>query len=506
MDAPFYDRFGFAVDFTQFTQKDYFDFQSDYAEIREARRCHWKDFLDSQKVPDKSKSTKHSLRKGIPHALRPHAWFTYSGAKNLQAAHAGLYTHLIFREGQDRQQNFVKDNEIFEFIRAIEMDLYRTFPDNIRFAHCPKVAGVSRTSISAIVPDVTHSPSVCDLYQGDPPSQDRTMSTLFQEETNQYLLSLRRVLVAFAYYSWPHEIKQELPKACSYHIGYCQGLNMLVGLLLLVYASPTKETQARFESGEEETVLELEEKVFWTLTAIIEVLLPPEVYGNNLEGSQVQQHILWNCIFEERGRHFGLEELAEWIRKAQHSSVVGAGRGRRKTVHLDHLEMFVRRQNSDNLLGMVTTPWFLTVFVEIAPIETTLRIWDSFMYEGEKVLFRVALTIIQMNQVELLQCSDLMDIWRKLRDLPKKLFDCEDFMDLCFQELPQEPTSFYSFFGYQSKPQSQPRSRLLVLDPFKETPKNHKFKLVNSKMIQKLRATVVEERHLDNELRRSTNK
>lgn len=39
-------------------------------------------------------------------------------------------------------------------------------------------------------------------------------------------------------------------------------------------------------------------------------------------------------------------------------------------------------------LTLFTFNWFLTVFVDNIPIETFLRIWDAFLFEGSKVKSR----------------------------------------------------------------------------------------------------------------------
>ena len=36
-------------------------------------------------------------------------------------------------------------------------------------------------------------------------------------------------------------------------------------------------------------------------------------------------------------------------------------------------------------LSLFTFNWFLTIYVDNIPTETYLRIWDSFLYEGNKV-------------------------------------------------------------------------------------------------------------------------
>ena len=36
-------------------------------------------------------------------------------------------------------------------------------------------------------------------------------------------------------------------------------------------------------------------------------------------------------------------------------------------------------------LSLFTFNWFLTIFVDNIPVETFLRVWDTFLYEGNKV-------------------------------------------------------------------------------------------------------------------------
>jgi hypothetical protein len=40
----------------------------------------------------------------------------------------------------------------------------------------------------------------------------------------------------------------------------------------------------------------------------------------------------------------------------------------------------------------------MTIFVNILPVETVLRVWDCFFYQGEKVLMRVTLTLLKIHE------------------------------------------------------------------------------------------------------------
>ena len=43
---------------------------------------------------------------------------------------------------------------------------------------------------------------------------------------------------------------------------------------------------------------------------------------------------------------------------------------------------------------LYATQWFITLFSYNFPFEVVLRIWDVFMFEGPKIIFRVALALI----------------------------------------------------------------------------------------------------------------
>jgi hypothetical protein len=53
--------------------------------------------------------------------------------------------------------------------------------------------------------------------------------------------------------------------------------------------------------------------------------------------------------------------------------------------------------------AMYATQWFMTIFSSNIPIELTLRIWDVFFIEGSKIVYRVALAILKINEKELMK-------------------------------------------------------------------------------------------------------
>ncbi|XP_033124012.1 TBC1 domain family member 2B-like isoform X2 [Anneissia japonica] len=161
-------------------------------------------------------------------------------------------------------------------------------------------------------------------------------------------------------------------------IGYCQGLNRLAALALL-YLN--------------------EEDAFWCMVAIIERIMPPDYYSKTLIGSQTDQRVFKELLSEKIPR---------------------------LNAHLD-------RENVD--LSLVTFNWFITIFCDNIPAETMLRVWDTFLFEGNKVLFRFALAFFKYHEEKLLQMTGYIDIFNFLRQMPSTMTDIKSLSQIAFYEL-----------------------------------------------------------------------
>lgn len=66
------------------------------------------------------------------------------------------------------------------------------------------------------------------------------------------------------------------------------------------------------------------------------------------------------------------------------------------------------------------------------PLQTVLRVWDCLFYEGSKVLFRVALTLIMHHQPEILRARSLPDVCQCFRQITCGAFslECHSFMQV----------------------------------------------------------------------------
>ncbi|KAL5794228.1 hypothetical protein ACOSP7_002822 [Xanthoceras sorbifolium] len=186
--------------------------------------------------------------------------------------------------------------------------------------------------------------------------------------------TLRRVLVAYSFR--------------DSDVGYCQGLNYVAALLLLV--------------------MKTEEDAFWMLAVLLENVLVNDCYTTNLSGCHVEQRVFKDLLPKQCPRI---------------------------ATHLEALEFDV---------SLVATEWFLCLFSKSLPSETTLRVWDILFYEGAKVLFHVALAIFKMKEHELLLSHHVGDVINILQRTTHHLFDPDELLTVAFDKIGSMTTNTIS--------------------------------------------------------------
>ncbi|XP_071448826.1 TBC1 domain family member whacked [Hetaerina americana] len=156
------------------------------------------------------------------------------------------------------------------------------------------------------------------------------------------------------------------------HIGYCQAQAPLAAFLLMHMPA---------------------EHAFWCLVSLCDKYLDG-YYSHNMETLQLDGEILFAL----------LKRVAPNVYK--------------------HL----KKQKIAPILYM--TEWFLCVYTRTLPWTTILRIWDMFLCEGIKVVFKVALVLLRfgLGRSDILRkCPTMYETLEMLRNLPSHVME-EEFI------------------------------------------------------------------------------
>ena len=82
--------------------------------------------------------------------------------------------------------------------------------------------------------------------------------------------------------------------------------------------------------------------------------------------------------------------------------------------------LFKKLKDSNYVPSMYAQPWFLTLYSGFFKLELVSRIWDIFLVEGKKTIFRVALAILKLNEDELMR-ADQCRVYTVLSDYQDKV-------------------------------------------------------------------------------------
>ncbi|XP_020114212.1 ecotropic viral integration site 5 protein homolog isoform X3 [Ananas comosus] len=149
-------------------------------------------------------------------------------------------------------------------------------------------------------------------------------------------------------------------------VGYCQAMNFFAALFLLLMP---------------------EENAFWTLTGIIDDYFDG-YFSEEMIECQVDQLVLEDLVRER------FQKLVN---------------------HLDYLGVQI---------AWVAGPWFLSIFMNMLPWESVLRVWDVLLYDGNRVmLFRTALALMELYGPAIVTTKDAGDAVTLLQSLTSSTFD-----------------------------------------------------------------------------------
>ncbi|XP_015621934.1 uncharacterized protein [Oryza sativa Japonica Group] len=198
--------------------------------------------------------------------------------------------------------------------------------------------------------------------------------------------ALRRLLTAYARHN---------PS-----VGYCQAMNFFAGLLLLLMP---------------------EENAFWALTGIMDDYFDG-YFSEEMIECQVDQLVLEELV-REKFPKLGLRIILVCIKISVYHDLAYM-----LTDNFDYFYAWFFAVNHLDYLGVqvawVTGPWFLSIFMNMLPWESVLRVWDVLLFDGNRVmLFRTALALMELYGPALVTTKDAGDAVTLLQSLAGSTFD-----------------------------------------------------------------------------------
>jgi len=137
-----------------------------------------------------------------------------------------------------------------------------------------------------------------------------------------------------------------------------------------------------------------EETTFWCLVALIEHIMPSFYYSGSLKGGRDDQAILRRMV-------------KRW---------------------LPRVDAVLKKFDFD--LSLVTFSWFMTLYVDDIPLQTTLRIWDNMLMKGSVVLFQFALGFLRRAEDKILSAKTRLQLFSIMLSIGSQVNSIEDLDDL----------------------------------------------------------------------------
>mmetsp|Transcript_7611 Transcript_7611/g.16695 ORF Transcript_7611/g.16695 Transcript_7611/m.16695 type:complete len:646 (+) Transcript_7611:195-2132(+) len=185
--------------------------------------------------------------------------------------------------------------------------------------------------------------------------------------------SLRRVLRAYSVYD---------PS-----VGYCQGMNFIAAMFIAITHQEDDDDEKDERKGEAAVAIKRqEEEAFWLLTTVMSdaPFMCRELFGEGMSGAHRVLYVAEKLIGQF------LPKLSKHLEKE----------------HI-HITMFA-------------TQWLLTLYTSSFPFELVTRVWDCFLAEGWKIIYRVMLAILDNASPDLMKLH-FEEILGYFRDLPGKV-------------------------------------------------------------------------------------
>ncbi|KAL3781981.1 hypothetical protein ACHAW5_006071 [Stephanodiscus triporus] len=368
------DRYGFLIDDSKPVEK------INLVQLRSDAK-KWQSILDKTASSKKSNSVdiaysttpskmKYYTRRGLPDAMRQKAWTSLTGVDLIIKAHPGKYEELVNRANAGRQMSH--NNESVDgstlgskagtgtkgsVLETIDRDLHRTFPKHYLF-----LSGNEDKDDGHGSAETESLGDVENIF--DELELDDEVNT--KGSTGGKSQSQKSLLVGMEQGQGQGQgsLRRVLRAYSMYDtdVGYCQGMNFIAAMFLTFLS---------------------EEESFWLLVVVMneEPYKLRDMFGKDMAGSHEVLYIAEKL-------------LAQFLPKL----------ARQMEEEMIHVSMFV-------------TPWLLTVYTSTFPFDLVVRVWDSFLVEGWKVVYRVMLSLLTHASKDIAELS-FEQILNYFRDFP----------------------------------------------------------------------------------------
>eukprot|EP00258_Populus_trichocarpa_P043733 XP_024459752.1 TBC1 domain family member 8B isoform X5 [Populus trichocarpa] len=90
----------------------------------------------------------------------------------------------------------------------------------------------------------------------------------------------------------------------------------------------------------------------------------------------------------------------------------------------DYFDGYYTEEMIESQVAWISGPWFLSIFINMLPWESVLRVWDVLLFEGNRVmLFQTALALMELYGPALVTTKDAGDAITLLQSLAGSTFD-----------------------------------------------------------------------------------
>jgi hypothetical protein len=359
---------------------------------------HWNSVKGHRKL-------KSRIRKGIPMAFRGDVWPNLCGARERRLEECERYgSTKLYRDLVEDERSPEHDQ--------IWKDINRTFREQVRFGAIGLASKVKSTSKSASEVSRTDSMGPREVEEMGSAASRETSSAVTAKSTGTGFSTASVVgeasvmssasVVSTSAMRVKHEVQDtDIPPSELYKhateaqmqlynvlkafslfrsdIGYCQGMQSVTALMLMHMT---------------------EEDAFWVLASLaddpkygMEWLWRPSMPGIGLKFYQMQR--LVRIVLPKLARHFERNMIID-------------------------PSMYQASQ------------WFITVFLATEmKFDLILNIWDVYLNEGMKSIFRFGLALLKYYEKQLLAC-DMEDMLMMFRSAPAEL-ETQRFMDSAWE-------------------------------------------------------------------------